>query len=563
MRTRKDILEDIGRQSRRIVASEVLLDKAISGKRSEVSKRSPSRKLVRSAQRSPGRKNSNLLQKISIGSLLAVDLLKRSIGSNGLNGLLRIFEGKFKFPTVQELEMRRLQKQSALSSELVARISGIDITKATSKIDGDEILADLSLVGVTKASDIKKARADVKILESATSTPQERQQAAESLSSMSQEAQKRIAVQEKLERIRPDLTAEKKLLSRATTALRSVESTGNISKSQLENIELAASGSSAASKDIAVLSGTSTKAQRMAAAKSLMTIISSKRSAVDKEIRELPRISELSTIRGEIDSAVGYIRSYKPAEERAGAGRMSLGLAEGGPSRSVSGGAKGALLDFIAGGEGGRYGYEAEVYDLNARPGAPGYGKKLTDMTIAEVYELQQSMLQYERSNGSGDSSAVGRYQFIHSTLVALVSKLGIPLTSKFSPSVQDDLAWELVKQDGLDEWLSGRISTQDFESRLSGTWASLPDPSKGGNGFYQGQNSLHSLRSFDAVLAEVQEGSSTRIADSGQESSSQAILAVKTDSHIMQNDEGKKIAGLSTSHISGVGVNRPTSAST
>lgn len=140
---------------------------------------------------------------------------------------------------------------------------------------------------------------------------------------------------------------------------------------------------------------------------------------------------------------------------------------------SVTQGKVGAVLDFIARPEsGGRY---DAVYPGRRRP-------EILDMTISE---LIQDMRARGRASGS---SASGRYQYIRTTLQDLVNSMGIdPNRTKFNKETQDRIAiYHLRKDHGLDRWLAGRMSNEQFLDRLSKTWAGLPNPGRGGS-YYAG----------------------------------------------------------------------------
>ena len=80
-------------------------------------------------------------------------------------------------------------------------------------------------------------------------------------------------------------------------------------------------------------------------------------------------------------------------------------------------------------------------------------GKNLTDMTVGEVIAAQNKKL----SNTEGFIHAAGKYQFIGNTLPGVVESAGIPLNSKFSPEIQDQLAVTLMKQRGAAPWLADK----------------------------------------------------------------------------------------------------------
>ena len=140
---------------------------------------------------------------------------------------------------------------------------------------------------------------------------------------------------------------------------------------------------------------------------------------------------------------------------------------------SVSKGKVGAVLDLIAAPEsGGRY---DAVYPGKRRP-------QILDMNLQD---LQKDMR--VRGNKYG-SSASGRYQYIRKTLAGLVDQMNLsPKKDKFDPATQDKIAiYHLRSKHGLDRWLRGNMSDEEFLKKLSRTWAGLPDP-KTGQSFYAG----------------------------------------------------------------------------
>ena len=129
---------------------------------------------------------------------------------------------------------------------------------------------------------------------------------------------------------------------------------------------------------------------------------------------------------------------------------------------SVTQGKIGQVLDLIAGPEsGGRY---DAVYPGKRRP-------EILDMTLDELAADQR-----ERGRFAG-SSASGRYQYIRKTLSSVVRQMGLDTSKeKFTPKLQDEIAiFHLRANHGLDRWLSGSMSNEDFLNRLAGTWAGIP----------------------------------------------------------------------------------------
>lgn len=132
---------------------------------------------------------------------------------------------------------------------------------------------------------------------------------------------------------------------------------------------------------------------------------------------------------------------------------------------SVTQGKVGQVLDLIAGPEsGGRY---DAVYPGKKRP-------QILNMTLDELYRDQR-----KRGNASG-SSASGRYQYIRKTLQGVARSMGLNTsTTKFDKKTQDEIAiYHLRRSHGLDKWLAGRMSDEDFLNRLAGTWAGIPKTS-------------------------------------------------------------------------------------
>jgi hypothetical protein len=89
-------------------------------------------------------------------------------------------------------------------------------------------------------------------------------------------------------------------------------------------------------------------------------------------------------------------------------------------------------------------------------------------MSIGEVMDYQKTKMK----NGS---TAVGKYQFINSTLEMAMRGSGLSPNDMMSPENQDKMAMFLLKRRGLDEYKSGKMSEDQFASNLALEWASLP----------------------------------------------------------------------------------------
>lgn len=96
-------------------------------------------------------------------------------------------------------------------------------------------------------------------------------------------------------------------------------------------------------------------------------------------------------------------------------------------------------------------------------------GRQLTDMTLSEIYGFQdrkgRSGADFEAQGGL---HAVGRYQFINSTLRWVADQMGIPLDTKFTPQIQDQMAaWLLTNSaNGIGQWVGPREFATAIERR-------------------------------------------------------------------------------------------------
>jgi muramidase (phage lysozyme) len=96
---------------------------------------------------------------------------------------------------------------------------------------------------------------------------------------------------------------------------------------------------------------------------------------------------------------------------------------------------------------------------------------KFTDMTVGEVLQWQQTYI-----DQGAASSAVGKYQFLRSTLLSAAAKLHVSHEAKFDARLQDRLAIVLIEKRGSLDYAGGKITRDQFASNLSKEWASLPN---------------------------------------------------------------------------------------
>lgn len=126
----------------------------------------------------------------------------------------------------------------------------------------------------------------------------------------------------------------------------------------------------------------------------------------------------------------------------------------------------------------------------------------LVSMTLQEVDALQTRMLKHPVN--SFNSSALGRYQIVRTTLRTIRKTLKLPATALFDADMQDRCACYLLGLRGIDKYLAGRLSEDTLIDNLAREWASLPTIS--GKGAYAGQNAAVSSDRVRQVLAKVKE---------------------------------------------------------
>lgn len=126
----------------------------------------------------------------------------------------------------------------------------------------------------------------------------------------------------------------------------------------------------------------------------------------------------------------------------------------------------------IARAEAGRAGYDAVQHGARRKP-----PKRPTAMTLKEIYRWI--------ADTPGQPHAIGRYQFIPSTLKMLVGRAGISTSARFTPDIQDRLADLLLLDAGFDDLQKGQITRTGFMNNLAKIWAGLPTSS--GQSHYHG----------------------------------------------------------------------------
>ncbi len=199
-------------------------------------------------------------------------------------------------------------------------------------------------------------------------------------------------------------------------------------------------------------------------------------------------IAELLT-RSVISEDDTYLRAIG-AYNRANTGDtpVSPPLSQG----SEPGSSAGPLLDFIAAPESrGNY---------NAWYGNAGQDEvDLAELTIDQVRDLQADLVR------SAGGSAIGRYQILDDTLDSLVERMGLTGNESFTPALQDQMALLLARDAGMEAWLGGRTSDEDFAQNLARVWAALPRDASN-RSHYEGIQGNRALVDWPTVIASLQE---------------------------------------------------------
>jgi muramidase (phage lysozyme) len=119
----------------------------------------------------------------------------------------------------------------------------------------------------------------------------------------------------------------------------------------------------------------------------------------------------------------------------------------------------------------------------------------LTSMSVADVMKFQNTMIK----NGH-ESTAVGKYQIIQETLAGLIRNGVLKPGDVFNSSTQDRAALALLKEKGMDQYTSGKLSKEQFADAVAQVWASMPLAS--GKSYAEGKGSNRALGSRSEYLA-------------------------------------------------------------
>lgn len=212
-------------------------------------------------------------------------------------------------------------------------------------------------------------------------------------------------------------------------------------------------------------------------------------------------------------------------------------------TQAIQGGSN-ALLNLIAKGEVGTTG--AAGYNTaysGARISAKKmFGKDLSQLTIAQVKELQKANINEQKARGlpaKRRSSAMGRYQFIYSGFDDYIKAAGLSDSDLFSPANQDAMAMAILNKGkyGLNAVKSGTATIEQFQDKvLSPRWASIKN-SKG--------KGVHDAAGFNKAT----HGSTSEVADAIQKTIRQGT------SQIPANAKSSNISNKNDVNIGDINV--------
>lgn len=142
--------------------------------------------------------------------------------------------------------------------------------------------------------------------------------------------------------------------------------------------------------------------------------------------------------------------------------------------------------------EAGAKGYDAINYGARRLTPLPP-----TSMTLGEIYAWI--------AETPGQPHAIGRYQFIPSTLKRLAKQIGAGEHERFSPRLQDRLADELFAEAGFAAYRDGLMGRTQFMNNLAKIWAGLPN-SSGRSHYhgYAGNKATMTWARFEAEVAQM-----------------------------------------------------------
>jgi muramidase (phage lysozyme) len=200
------------------------------------------------------------------------------------------------------------------------------------------------------------------------------------------------------------------------------------------------------------------------------------------------------------------------------------------------------LKNLIQSAESKEHGYDAVVSN-NETPKPP------TEMTVGEVLQWQKAMKADPNNAGRSDLTAIGRYQFIHTTLVDTLKSTDVKMSDKFDAETQDKLFMARLRYRGLNDYISGKIDKKQFIDRLSLEWAGLKNSS--GVGSHDGVGINKGSVEYESTYNVIPDPEQLRAAINSREeakvtASEQAAVAVTPENQtpvILSAEEVNKLS--------------------
>lgn len=173
----------------------------------------------------------------------------------------------------------------------------------------------------------------------------------------------------------------------------------------------------------------------------------------------------------------------------------------------------------------------------------------LVKMSLKQIDDLQGKMLAHPKNKLN--SSALGRYQIVRTTLRTIKRTLQLSNNLLFNEALQDRCACYLLGVRGIDKYLSGRLKEDTLINNLAQEWASLPTTKD--VGYYGGQRAAVKSARVREVLAEVRKRH--------DQAQPKEIVAVEVDKPVVPTTVEKEVkkkfslAGWIGSILSGGGI--------
>lgn len=203
---------------------------------------------------------------------------------------------------------------------------------------------------------------------------------------------------------------------------------------------------------------------------------------------------------------------------------------------------------------------EGTDFRVGSRVAARGYNEtlaygaltggdvELVKMTLTQIDALQTKMLSHKANRWN--SSALGRYQIVRTTLRSIRQTLNLDGNLLFDAAMQDQMGCYLLGVRGIDKWLAGRLSTETLMDNMAKEWASLPNSK--GVGHYSGQKASVTVGQVKAALEAV------RLRHLGQQPMPPAVKEDLSDAMTEVESSVKKETGLwgwITTALGGIGA--------